>query len=45
MGVVVRRYIDFLYYSSCICTFLQQHPYHLFNVFRSLIIIYATIVD
>ena len=26
-------------YSSCICTFLQQHPYFLFiflNVFRSL---------
>ena len=40
MGVVVRRYIDFLRlliptplvsvlfctYSSCICSFLQQHP-------------------
>ena len=30
--VVVRRYIDFLIlytypYSSCICSFLQQHPY------------------
>ena len=28
-------------YSSCICSFLQQHPYFLFiffNVFRSLII-------
>ena len=25
LGVVVRRYIDFL--TSCICTFLQQHPY------------------
>ena len=30
--VVVRRYIDFVillssYYSSCICSFLQQHPY------------------
>ena len=28
-------------YSSCICSFLQQHPYffffHLLNVFRSLI--------
>ena len=24
LGVVVRRYIDFL--TSCICTFLQQHP-------------------
>ena len=31
LGVVLRRYIDFLIltypYSSCICTFLQQHPY------------------
>ena len=51
LGVVLRRYIDFLilliptplvsvlFYSSCICTFLQQHPYFLFifkNVFRSL---------
>ena len=31
VGVVVRRYIDFLIllipsYSSCICSFLQQHP-------------------
>ena len=29
-------------YSSCICSFLQQHPYFLFNfknVFRSFIII------
>ena len=35
MGVVVRRYIDFLIritypYSSFICSFLQQHPYFLF---------------
>ena len=44
VGVVVRRYINFLIlytypYSSCICSFLQQHPYFLFvfkNVFRSL---------
>ena len=43
LGVVVRRYRDFLIllipiYSSCICSFLQQHPYFLFiflNVFRS----------
>ena len=45
MGVVVRRYINIDYlillipiYSSCICSFLQQHPYFLFifkNVFRS----------
>ena len=30
LGVVVRRYIDFLILlipdSSCICSFLQQHP-------------------
>ena len=52
LGVVVRRYIDFLIlliptphttypYSSCICTFLQQHPYFFLfiflNVFRSFI--------
>ena len=44
LGVVVRRYIDFFIllisypYSSCICSFLQQHTYFLFillNVFRS----------
>ena len=44
LGVVLRRYIDFLkllipiiyLYSSCISSFLQQHPYFLFifkNVF------------
>ena len=35
LGVVVRRYIDFLIptypYSSCICSFLQQHPYFLLH--------------
>ena len=35
LGVVVRRYIDFLIllaypYSSSICSFLQHHPYFLF---------------
>ena len=35
VGVVVRWYIDFLIlytypYYSCICSFLQQHPYFLF---------------
>ena len=43
MGVVVRRYIDFLILLIptplvYICTFLQQQPYffvHFFNVFRS----------
>ena len=32
-------------YSSCICSFLQQHPYFLFifvNVFRSLYIYYGS---
>ena len=43
VGVVVRRYILTLTtypYSSCICSFLQHHPYFLFiikNVFRSCI--------
>ena len=44
VGVVVRRYIDFLILLTpsplvSICSFLQQHPYSLFfflNVFRSL---------
>ena len=34
VGVVVRRYTVFLIlnpYSSCICSFLQQHPYSLFE--------------
>ena len=34
-------------YSSCICTFLQQHPYffvNFFNVFRSLKV-WTTIVE
>ena len=45
LGVVVRRYIHVYRfphttypYSSCICSFLQKHPYFLFiffNVFRS----------
>ena len=31
LGVVLRRYIYFLILLiSCICTFLQQHPYFLF---------------
>ena len=43
LGVVLRRY-NYRFphttypYSSCICTFLQQHPYffvHFLNVFRS----------
>ena len=38
LGVVVRRYIDFLIllidpYSSCICSFLQQHPLKCFSFF------------
>ena len=45
LGVVVRRYIDFLILlipTPSICSFLQQHPYFLFifvNVFRSCIYI------
>ena len=41
LGVVVRRYIDFLILlipTPLVCSFLQQHPYFLFillNVFRS----------
>ena len=39
MGVVLRRYIDFLIYttypySSCICTFSQQHPYFFLIFFK-----------
>ena len=34
VGVVVRRYYRFPHitypYSSCICSFLQQHPFFLF---------------
>ena len=34
LGVVVRRYIDFLILLSFICTFLQQHPYFLVHFFK-----------
>ena len=38
LGVVLRRYIEFPHttypYSSCICTFLQQHPYFFVNFFK-----------
>ena len=48
VGVVVRRYIDFPHitypYSSCICSFLQQHPYFLFIFFRSCYIININII-
>ena len=40
LGVVLRRYIDFLY-SSCICSFFTVASLlfvHFLNVFRSLII-------
>ena len=30
IGVVVKRYIDYPSYYSCICSFLQQHSYFLF---------------
>ena len=38
VGVVIRRYIDFLILLILYLSFLQQHPYFLFillNVFRS----------
>ena len=42
LGVVVRRYIyrfphTTYPYSSCICSFLQQHPYFLFFFFIVLV--------
>ena len=41
LGVVLRRYIDFLIllipYSSCICTFLQQHPYFFFHFVKMIL--------
>ena len=44
VGVVVRRYIDFLIllipYSSCICSFLQQHPYFLFFFLMFFVLVY-----
>ena len=42
MGVVVRRYIDLhiIYpYSSCICSFLQQHPYFLFIFYMFFVLV------
>ena len=52
MGVVVRRYIDFIIllipiYSSCICSFLQQHPYFcsLFKMFFVLVYIYIIYIE
>ena len=47
LGVVLRRYIDFhhtgcISYSSCICTFLQQHPYFFFHLVK---IIYQLITQ
>ena len=42
-GCVVRSYIDFPHitypYSSCICYFLQQHPYFLF-IFLMFFVLY-----
>ena len=42
LGVVLRRYIDFLIYttypySSCICTFWQQHPYFFFHFVKMIL--------
>ena len=43
MGVVVRRYINYIphttyLYSSCICSFLQQHPYFLFILKKNFVL-------
>ena len=52
MGVVVRRYIDFLILliptPLVSVLFLQQHPYSLFiflNIFRSCIYMYVLYID
>ena len=41
LGVVLRRYIDFLIllypYSSCIYTFWQQHPYFFFHFVKMIL--------
>ena len=40
LGVVLRRYIDFLIlliYSSCICTFWQQHPNFFFHFVKMIL--------
>ena len=39
LGVVLRRYIDFLIYSSCICTFWQQHLYFFCSFFQMFFIL------
>ena len=49
LGVVLRRYIDFLIlytysYSSCICTFLQQHPYFFVHFFMFIYIVRSRIL-
>ena len=49
MGVVVRKCIDFnphitYPYSSCICSFLQQHPYFLFIFYFIVFILYNYII-
>ena len=43
VGVLVRRYYRFPHitypYSSCICSFLQQHPYLLFILLNVLVLV------
>ena len=42
LGVVVRRYIDFLILlipTPCICSFLQQFPYFLFIFFNVFVLV------
>ena len=56
VGVAVRRYIDILEliiiitfpYSTCISSFLQQHPYffvHFLNVFSFLFMLFLCNVE
>ena len=45
VGVVVRRYIDILIiitypYSTCISSFLQQHPYFFVHFFKCFFVLY-----
>ena len=40
LGVVLRRYIDFLILlipTPLVCTFLQQHPYFFFNFVKMIL--------
>ena len=48
LGVVVRRYIDFLILlipTPPICSFLQQHPYFLFIFLMFFVLLYIRTVS